>query len=61
MGEQESDEVKAAGEAEKDHQEQKESIAFVEKAIEVYSLSPDESAALRKSFLSRSLVRFVPD
>ena len=34
---------------------------IVEKAIEVYSLSPDESAALRKSFLSRSLVRFIPD
>jgi len=30
MGEQESDEVKSAGEADKDHQNQQESSAFVE-------------------------------
>jgi hypothetical protein len=32
----------------------------VEKAVEVYQLPVDEAAAVRKAFLSRSLVRFVP-
>jgi hypothetical protein len=33
---------------------------IVEKAIGVYELSSEEAAALRKAFLSRNLVRFVP-
>jgi len=33
---------------------------IVEKAVEVYELNGEEAAALRKAFLSRSLVRFVP-
>ena len=32
----------------------------VEKAVEVYELSVEETAAVRKAFLSRNLVRFVP-
>jgi hypothetical protein len=32
---------------------------IVEKAVEVYQLSVEEAAAVRKAFLSRSLVRFV--
>jgi hypothetical protein len=32
---------------------------IVEKAIEVYELDGEQGAALRKAFLSRSLVRFV--
>ena len=33
---------------------------IVEKAVEVYTLTAEQAAALRKAFLSRSLVRFVP-
>ena len=32
----------------------------VEKAVEVYQLSLEEAVAVRKAFLSRNLVRFVP-
>ena len=32
----------------------------VEKAVEVYQLSVEEAVAVRKAFLSRNLVRFVP-
>lgn len=32
---------------------------IVEKAVEVYQLSVEEAAAVRKAFLSRSLLRFV--
>lgn len=32
----------------------------VEKAVEVYQLTLEEAAAVRRAFLSRSLVRFVP-
>ena len=33
---------------------------IVEKAVTVYELSGPEAAALRKAFLGRTLVRFVP-
>ena len=32
----------------------------VEKAVEVYELTGEQAAAVRKAFLSRSVVRFVP-
>ena len=33
---------------------------IVEKAIEVYELNLEQSIALRKAFLSRNLLRFIP-
>jgi hypothetical protein len=33
---------------------------IVDKAVHVYRLTPEEAGALRKAFLSRSLVRFIP-
>ena len=33
---------------------------IVEKAVDVYKLSAEEAVAIRKVFLGRSLLRFVP-